>query len=105
LLWGLPAAALLVGALLDGSTRTVVWTSAFLVAGFSCVANASRCGRLHCYLTGPLYLLGAVATLLVGFGVVSLGWGWIPGVAISGTVLAFVPEWVRGKYRTKEVRL
>ena len=105
LLWGLPATALLVGALVDGSTRTVVWTSAFVVAGSSCLENARRCGRWHCYLTGPLYLLGAVATLLLGFGMVSIGWSWIPTVAISGTVLAFIPEWVRGKYRTKEPRL
>jgi hypothetical protein len=67
-LWGLPAVALAVGAVVGPVARTIVWPAAFLVAGVSCAVNASRCGRMHCYFTGPLYLLAAVATLLVGVG-------------------------------------
>ena len=104
LLWGLPAVAIALGAVLDSGARTSVWTLAFLVAGLSCVANAGRCGRLHCYLTGPLYLLLAAATLLTGFEVVTPRWGWIPSIALAGTVLAFVPEWFRGKYRMRAAR-
>ena len=98
LLWGLPALGLVVGAMLGPLSRTAVWTTAFLVAGVSCVANARRCGRLHCYFTGPLYLATAVATLLVGLGLMPLGWNWIAAAAIGGTVLAYVLEWVRGRY-------
>jgi hypothetical protein len=86
------------GAMLGPLPRTALWTPAFLVAGVACVANARRCGRLHCYFTGPLYLVAAVATLLVGVGWVPLGWSWIAAAAIGGTVLAYVPEWVRGRY-------
>jgi hypothetical protein len=25
-----------------------------------CLVNASRCGRLHCYITGPIFLLAAI---------------------------------------------
>jgi len=35
--------------------------------GVGCVINAARCGRLHCYLTGPVFLIGALAIALVGF--------------------------------------
>jgi hypothetical protein len=97
-LWGLPAVALVLGAALGQVARTIIWTSAFLVAGVSCVANARRCGRLHCYFTGPLYLFAAGATVLIGLGLMPGGWSWIAGVAIVGTVLAYVPEWVRGRY-------
>lgn len=70
-----------------------------VVAGTGCLVNASRCGRFHCYFTGPLYLLGAAATLLSAFGIVPLQWPWIFLSMFVGTVLAFIPEWVGPKYR------
>ncbi len=76
----------------------LLWTPAFIVAGAACVVNAAQCGRVHCYITGPLYLLAAVATLLAGMGFVPLRSSWIGGVVLGGTILAYVPEWVRGKY-------
>jgi len=33
-----------------------------------CVLNARRCHRLHCYISGPVFLLGAVAPLVDGSG-------------------------------------
>ena len=96
LLWGVPAIALAIGLLLDGKPRAVVWTPAFLVAGISCVANARGCGRLHCYFTGPLYLLCGLATVLMALrGTPS---AWLAVVLVAGTVLAYVPEWTRGRY-------
>ncbi len=76
----------------------MLWTPAFAVAGVACVVNAARCGRVHCYITGPLYLLAAVATLLAGMEFVRLRPSWIGGASIGGTILAYVPEWVRGRY-------
>lgn len=75
-----------------------MWTPALLVAGVGCVANAARCGRLHCYFTGPLFLLAAAAALLRGVEIVSIPWSWIGWSLIAGTLLAFIPEWVVGKY-------
>ncbi len=91
-------AALLVVGFFWPEARTWLWTPALLVAGAACLVNASRCGRLHCYFTGPLYLLAAVATLLRGFEGVPLRWSWILYAVLGGSVLAYVPEWVRGKY-------
>ena len=32
--------------------------------GEGCLANATRCGRVHCYFTGPLYILAALYAAL-----------------------------------------
>ena len=44
----------------------------FLLAGLACVANVTRCGRRHCYFTGPLFLLAAVHNALKGFYLVPM---------------------------------
>jgi len=97
LLWYLPLAVFIVGTFW-AKGRIWVWTPALMVAGISCVINATRCGRFHCRFTGPLYLFGALATLLSGLGVLALRWSWIFSVILVGTFLAFVPEWIGRKY-------
>jgi len=81
---------------------TVVWTLAFAVMGIACVVNALRCGRVHCYFTGPFLLLLAAGSLLHGLGLVSLGprgWQWLGLVALIGTILFLtVPERLWGRY-------
>src|SRR6516164_1101421 len=62
-LWCLPIVAVVVGSSWS-NMRTWLWIPAFLVMGIGCVANAARCGRVHCYFTGPLFLLAAVYTVL-----------------------------------------
>ncbi len=79
-------------------TRVWLWTPALLVAGTACLMNAARCGRLHCYFTGPLYLLAALATVLSGLRIVPLHWGWILAAVASGTALAYGLEVPLGKY-------
>jgi hypothetical protein len=81
---------------------TIVWTLAFAVMGIACVVNVVRCGRVHCYFTGPFLLLVAAAALLHGLRVISLGpkgWEWLSVVAIAGTILLLtVPERLWGRY-------
>ena len=43
-------------------------------------------------------MLAAIATLLAGMEFVPLRSSWIGGAVVGGTILAYVPEWVRGKY-------
>lgn len=85
--------------------RTLVWTLAFTVIGVACVVNAVRCGRVHCFFTGPFYLLLAFASLLHGLRVVSLGPNgrqWLGLVAIVGTVVFLtVPERLWGRYANR----
>jgi hypothetical protein len=70
--------------------------------GAACVANAARCGRTHCYLTGPFYLAMAAATAAHGTGMTSLGsegWLWIAAAIVVGTVVLWiVPERLFGKF-------
>ncbi len=83
----------------------MIIAGAFLWMGLACVMNAARCGRLHCFISGPVFLAGATATLLTGFDVVT-----IPGVGVnevtSATVLlallTFVPEWIWGMYAKRQ---
>ena len=91
-LWGAPAAAILVGVAF-ASLRTVLWVPAFFVMGTACLVNARGCGRLHCHVTGPVFLLAGIAT---AFDL--LGGNLVLALAALGTLLGYSLEWVRGKY-------
>lgn len=84
------------------TARAVTWTAALLAAGFGCVVNARRSGRLHCHITGPFFLALAAASALHGMGMLSLGdsgWILIGAVLAIGTPLLIVaPEWIWGRY-------
>jgi hypothetical protein len=102
LLWGIPMGLFLVGSFAGSLARTLLWAPALLVAGGACIVNALHCHRLHCYLTGPLFLAAAVVTVLRGLEVLALPWIRIGTAFVGGTVLAHVPEWISGKYRTAQ---
>ncbi len=98
--WLWPAAVVLAGVgwlLVRGAAGTLLTAAGFAVAGGLCIANAIHCRRVHCALTGPLYL---VAALL--FVTKAGGWnipgGWIVAGAGVGTALACVPEWLGKLY-------
>lgn len=101
-LWGGPWLLILIGEFTGTVARTVLWTAGFSIAGAACLVNARRCGRRHCFYTGPLYLLVALASLLFGLHLLPLGrngWSWILAVALAGTLFfCCVLEALRGKY-------
>lgn len=105
LVFCLPAIALVVsGALpLSAAWRTAAWVIALFIMGGGCVANARRCGRVHCYVTGPFFLLMAIISLLYGVGVISLGrngWNLLGLITLVGAItLCCLPEMLFGKYR------
>ena len=103
LAWGIPSAALLIGIFVAGDLRTAIWALSLVWMGLACSANAARCGRRHCFLTGPFFLLMAGAVLLHGTDVVSLGetgWLWLGLTIFIGGfgVLWLLPERLWGKY-------
>ena len=101
LLWGAPALVMVGTAFVSigDVPRGVVWAACLSVFGVGCVANALRCGRRHCFVTGPFFLIMALASLLVGFGVLSLAWGWLGLTTLLGAVvLTYVPDRTWGKY-------
>jgi len=100
--WGLPMAALVVTVFLPPLARTLIGTAALLWMGIACLVNAARCGRTHCYFTGPFFLVLAAPMVLHGFGIFSLGpngWIWLCGSIVAGfAVLWLLPEWILGKF-------
>ena len=107
LLYWLPAIAIVaVGPLaISNGWRAVVWTVALATMGMACIVNALRCGRVHCYLTGPFLLLMALAALSYGLGSLHLGgngWNLLGLITLIGTIaLWFLPEMFLGKYRQR----
>jgi len=98
LLWGIPSAMIVAGSFVAVELRTWLWTAAFTAAGAACVLNAARCRRTHCYITGPLFLVLALASALEGAGLISIGWAWIGVAAVVGVAVAYRVERARGKY-------
>ena len=92
----------------SSSWRTIVWTVALATMGTACVANALRCGRVHCYISGPFFLVMALVTLLYGLGVVPLGrngWNLIGLTILVGAIaVCCLPEMFFGKYRKGRAR-
>lgn len=78
--------------------RPALWIPSFALMGVACLVNARGCGRLHCFVTGPLFLLASIATALDAFDVVSISWRVVFVGAGIGTLLAYGLEWLRGKY-------
>jgi len=100
--WGLPTAALAASFLIDPPARAYIWAAALAWMGVACLANAARCGRIHCYLTGPFFLAMAGAGVLHGLGIVGLGpdgWTWLAAaVAGGGGALWWGSERLFGKF-------
>jgi len=107
LLYWLPAIAMVaVGPLpISSSWRAVVWTVALATMGAACTVNALRCGRVHCYLTGPFFLLMALVALSSGLGILHLGrngWNLLSLIILIGAIVLWcLPEMFLGKYRQR----
>ena len=104
-IWGAPvviATALSVAPVADWLSA-IAWSTAFTWMGGACLLNARRCGRLHCYFSGPILLLGAALVATIGFDVINVGAVGMNAVAATTLALAgltYLLELVWGKYRT-----
>lgn len=102
----LPALALVVTGFFNITVlwRAWVWAVALTIMGIACIINAIRCGRVHCYFTGPFLLSMAIVSLLYGFGHIAVfgdGWNLIALVTLIGLVgFWWIPEVFTGRYRT-----
>jgi hypothetical protein len=83
--------------------RTAIWTTALVIMGAACLANSRRCGRTHCFITGPFFLVMAVVTALYGLNILPLGkngWNFIGlTILVGAIVFCCLPEMLWGKYR------
>lgn len=107
--WGLPIVAMILSANIGGGpTNAFVFPMALIWMGAACLLNALRCGRLHCFVTGPFFLLMAALSLLHGTSLIPLGpRGWEIvgyGTLIGAIVLWYGPERIWGKYVRRGVQ-
>ena len=104
--WGLPILVIVGGSYFADRAQAVIWSLALIWMGIACIANARRCGRVHCRYTGPYYLLLTIPVLLHGFGLVSFGaYGWWILAALmlfGGKVIWWATEAMWGKYSAIE---
>jgi hypothetical protein len=78
----------------------LVWMASFIWMGTGCTLNARRCHRLHCYISGPAFFLGAAALALFAAGI-ALGphsLNNIVGLTLAVALLSFLPEMIWRKY-------
>ncbi len=107
IVYWLPAIAIVVAGVpaISSGWRTVVWTVALATMGMACIVNALRCGRVHCYLTGPFFLLMALIALSYGLGILHLGgngWNLLGLMTLIGAIALWcLPEMFLGKYRQR----
>jgi len=101
--WGLPIAIGLGANLLHLSLRinAGICAALFLWMATGCLLNARRCHRLHCYISGPTLLLGAIFAALVALGVVDISpraFGNAVNAVLVAALLSFVAEIVWKRY-------
>ncbi len=103
--WGLPIVVLIstnfMSDLLPFVAIIAIMAGSFFWMGLACMLNAKRCRRRHCYYSGPIFIIGGIAILLVGFEVVSLGRDgliMVVGVTLTLALLTYLSEPVFGKY-------
>jgi hypothetical protein len=105
LLYWLPAIAIVVAGApaISNGWRTVVWTIALITMSGACMVNALRGRRVHCYVTGPFFLLMALAALFYSVAILHLGrngWNLLGLIGLIGTIaLWYLPEMFWGRYR------
>jgi hypothetical protein len=95
--WCLPICIGFVANLFALPTRSLalIWVVLFVWMGTGCILNARRCHRLHCYISGPAFLLGAVALGLLAAGLLPIGsraFSSVVGITLLAALLSFVPE-------------
>ncbi|WP_291298462.1 hypothetical protein [Elioraea sp.] len=102
--WGAPVLIGLAAGTLAPSTAWTAgaWSLVLAWMGGACLVNARRCGRLHCYVSGPILLVGAGLTAASGGGVLDFGptgVSLIVAATLALAVLTYLLELVWGRYR------
>ena len=100
--WGMPLLAAVATNIFSQTVQTpaIVWAVVFAWMGTGCILNAMRCGRVHCYVSGPAFVLGAVTCSLIALGI--LRGPHVLSNTVSATLvvvlLSFIPEWMWRRY-------
>ena len=103
LIYGVPFIALQLAGNLGGFVvATAIPAIAFLLVGATCIYNAWRSRRVHCFFLGPWCLLAGVMTALYSFRVIDFGrdsWSLIVNTGMMGALILYIAsERIWGKY-------
>src|SRR6266849_4218294 len=98
--WYGPVAVILAGSFWAAG-RNWLWAGAFAVMGIGCLVNASRCQRLHCYFTGPLFFAAAGFAIAAQFQLVYLRTGLFLLIVLALSCAFQCAEKPFGRYRGK----
>jgi len=103
--WALPMGLLLISLWSESLVTALIWTTSLVWMGGACLLNAAACGRIHCYFTGPFFLVMAAASVLHGFAVIDLGpdgWKWMGCALIAGSfIFWWGSETIWGRYANR----
>jgi hypothetical protein len=96
--WSVAAVAAF-SALIFPRATTWCWVAFFLIAATLCGSvYRERCGRVHCRITAPLFLLCACYLTLVELDRVPfIGNAWFVAVVAGTIMLAFLAEMIAGR--------
>src|SRR5262249_61191448 len=80
--------------------NAAVWAVAFPWRAGGCFLNALRCHRLHCYFSGPVFLIGAVvaAALAIGVALPATTLNYDIAATLVLALLTFTPETLWRRY-------
>lgn len=102
--WGVPilVMALVNVVLQPGALQMGAIVASFAWIGTACLANATRCSRVHCWFTGPWCLMTALCLLGVSLHTPILGqlpFTTVTNIGGAGAVVLWLlPELFLGKY-------
>jgi hypothetical protein len=68
-------------------------TAILMALGAACVINFGRNRTLHCGLTGPLFVIGAIVAALIEAGAWQFDMRIVWGAVLLGVGVAFAIEW------------
>ena len=105
--WGAPILAGLIASFAAPSITWAAgaWSVALAWMGAACLLNARRCGRLHCFFSGPILLVGALLAALVALGQLdanAIGLGAIVTGALVLFGLTYALELALGRYLRRD---
>jgi hypothetical protein len=101
--WGWPLAiGVIVGLLrLPFRVNAAICAVLFFWMATGCLLNARRCRRVHCYISGPVFLLGGIFAVLVAAGALHPDlrtFNNAVGATLVAALLSFVPEMIWRRY-------
>jgi len=103
--WGIPVLAMVLSSSMQFGFAWI-WPLSLAWIGTACLLNGKRCGRTHCYITGPFFIALAAAAALHAAVIIDLGprgWQYIGHTALIGAlVLTCLPDMIFGRYRRRE---